>query len=86
MPCYCETVKNVTVSVPDSVYRAARIKAAEQGTSVSALVADYLRTLDDEAAEFQRLAALQRSIVDDIGSFRASDRLERAELHSRAVR
>ncbi|MFT4216141.1 MAG: hypothetical protein QM619_03025 [Micropruina sp.] len=79
-------MKNVTVSVPDSVYRSARIRAAERGTSVSALVADYLRTLADEAAEFQRLAALQHSITDGIGEFRAADRFQRDELHGRAVR
>jgi len=39
----CHTVANITVSVPDDVYRAARIRAAEQGSSVSALVAEYLR-------------------------------------------
>ena len=38
-------VKNITVAVDDETYRAARIRAAELGTSVSALVRDYLRTL-----------------------------------------
>jgi plasmid stability protein len=38
-------VKNITVSVPDDVHRAARIAAAEQGTSVSALVARHLEAL-----------------------------------------
>ena len=49
-------MKNITVSVPDDVYRAARIRAAERSSSVSAVVAEYLR-----------------------------DRLDRDEIHSRAV-
>ena len=38
-------MKNITVAVDDETYRAARIRAAELGTSVSALVRGYLRTL-----------------------------------------
>ncbi len=54
---YCEHVKNITVSVPDDVYRAARIAAAEQGTSVSAVVARYL----GELASGDARASQQRS-------------------------
>jgi plasmid stability protein len=79
-------VTNITVSVPDDVYRAARIRAAEQGSSVSALVAEYLRSLSEHEAEFVRLEAKQRRIQGQIERFRASDRLDRRELHGRAVR
>ncbi|MBA3305588.1 MAG: hypothetical protein H0U25_06640, partial [Thermoleophilaceae bacterium] len=40
-------MKNITVSVPEDVYRAARIRAAERGRSVSGLVADYLGSLSE---------------------------------------
>src|SRR5205823_634208 len=40
--CYCENMKNITVSLDDQTYRRARIKAAELDTSVSALVRKYL--------------------------------------------
>lgn len=76
---------NITVSVPDDVYRAARIRAAEQGSSVSAIVADYLRSLSGHEAEFARLTAQQRSVQDQIDRFSARDRLDREELHRRAV-
>lgn len=79
-------MKNITVSVPDDVYRKARIRAAERGSSVSALVGDYLRELTDQEAEFSRLEAQQRKVQAEIRHFRAGDRLERAELHDRAVR
>ncbi|MGH2852785.1 MAG: hypothetical protein ACRDLF_01140 [Solirubrobacteraceae bacterium] len=77
---------NITVSVPDDVYRAARIRAAEQGSSVSALVARYLRSLSEREVEFARLEAQQRRVQDRIDRFSASDRLDREELHGRAVR
>ncbi len=82
----CCTVTNITVSVPDDVYRAARIRAAEQGSSVSALVAEYLRSLSEREAEFERLEAEQRRIENQIDRFSARDRLDRDELHGRAVR
>jgi hypothetical protein len=79
-------VKNLTVSVPEDVYRAARIHAAEAGGSVSALVADYLRSLGEREAEFVSLEAQQNDVLDEIVSFRAGDRIGRDELHQRAVR
>jgi hypothetical protein len=84
--CYCETVKNITVSVPDDVYRSARIRAAERGSSVSALVAEYLRSLSDQEAGFARLEQEQQRVRAEIGRFRAGDRLERDRLHERALR
>ncbi|MFM2100109.1 MAG: hypothetical protein RLZZ366_1648 [Pseudomonadota bacterium] len=38
-------VKNVTIALDDEVHRLARIRAAEMGTSLSALVKDYLNGL-----------------------------------------
>ncbi len=79
-------MKNITVSVPDDVYRAARIRAAEEGRSVSGLVATYLRSLSDGATEFSRLEAQQRRIQGQIDHFRATDRLTRNEVHEREIR
>ncbi len=77
---------NITISVPEDVYRDARIRAAERGGSVSGLVADYLRSLSERATSFARLEAQQRSVQEQIAHFSAGDRLDRDELHSRAVR
>lgn len=79
-------MKNITVSVPDDVYRTARIRAAEQGSSVSAIVAAYLRSLSSGRAEFDRLEQQQRRIQRQIRRFRAGDRLDRDEVHARAIR
>jgi hypothetical protein len=84
--CYCATVKNLTVSLPDDVYRKARIAAAQRDTSVSALVVAYLERLSGRMDEFARLEALQSEIQAEIGHFRAADRLSRDEVHDRAVR
>lgn len=78
-------MKNITVSVSDDIYRAARIRAAELGKSVSALVAEYLSSLSEREAEFSRLEAKQRTVQNEIRRFRASDRLSRDEVHDRAV-
>jgi plasmid stability protein len=77
---------NITVSVPDEVYRAARIRAAEQGSSVSALVAGYLRSLSERAVEFARREAEQRRVQGEIVRFSARDRLDRDAVHERALR
>jgi plasmid stability protein len=79
-------MKNITVAVPDDVYRAARVLAAERGSSVSAIVTEYLRSLSGGGAEFARLEAQQRRIQRQIKRFRAADRVGRDEVHERAVR
>lgn len=84
--CYCESVKNITVSVSDEVYRNARIAAAQRDTSLSALVTGYLERLSWRMNEFARLEALQHEVQDEIAQFRAADRLSRDEVHDRAVR
>ena len=85
-PCYCESVKNLTVTVPDEVYRRARIRAAEEGTSVSSLVTDFLRTLSAEEERFARLEKLQSDVVRAAGPFSAGDRVARDDVHDRAIR
>lgn len=89
-----ETVamKNITVSIDDDTYRLSRIKAAESGTSVSALVRAYLVGLvQDHAPEtgFDRLRRLQDETLEAIrargGGVRAADDLPRRALHDRDV-
>ncbi len=76
-------MRNITVSVDDETYKRARIVAAEQDTSVSALVKTYLIQLATQESEFDRLKRLEQEIRDQILSFNASDRLTRDELHDR---
>ncbi len=79
-------MKNVTIAIPDEVYRQARILAAERGISLSALVAEYLRCASQRESEFARLEALQRQVQAEIERFSGADRLDRQEVHDRAIR
>jgi uncharacterized protein DUF6364 len=76
-------VRNVTVSLPDEVYRSAKIKAAERNTSLSALVRQFLQSLGEEEDEFRKLERLQEQAYSEIKRFRASTGLKREELHRR---
>ncbi len=80
-------MKNITVSVPEEVYRRARVKAAERDSSVSALVREFLRRLGDEESDFEKGKRLQDEVLATIRRFRAGDRLTRDAVHRRrAVR
>jgi hypothetical protein len=79
-------VKNITVSLPDDVYRRARMTAASRDTSVSALVREFLEALDAEG-DFARRVKLEREVLASVKRFRAGDRLKRDTIHERrAVR
>ena len=83
-------MKNITVSVDEEIYRRSRIKAAEVGTSVSALVRTYLIDLAEGGtpeSRFDRLRRLQDETLEAIrargGGPRAADNLPRETLHQR---
>lgn len=83
-------MKNITVAVDDDTYRLARIRAAEEGTSVSALVRDYLtdlnQTTDRDTLRQQMNEKRERLVADIIargGGLRSADNLSRDELHDR---
>lgn len=76
-------MKNITVSLPDEVYRRVRIRAAELDKSVSALVRELLLQVGEEESDFERRARLQDEILATIENFRAGDRLPRDSAHER---
>lgn len=79
-------MKNITVSIDEEIYRRARIKAAEQNSSVSALVRRFLVHLTTGESEDERRKRLQVETLAAIRaqqSFRAADRISRDELHDR---
>jgi hypothetical protein len=80
---YCVTVKNITVSVDDETYRRARMKAAEQSTSVSSLVKGFLIALASSESEAERLKRDERTLRARIRTFKVGDRVSRDELHAR---
>ena len=52
-------MKNVTIALDDDTHRKARIRAAELGTSLSALVKDYLSGLGQDAPAVSGLREMQ---------------------------
>jgi len=54
-------MKNITLKVDDATYHKARIRAAKSGTSVSAMVREFLNREDDEeiARENKRIESLK---------------------------
>ncbi len=77
-------MRNITVSVDDEVYRAARIVAAALDTSVSALVKAYLEQLATTETKTERLKRQEREIRARIADFTASRRLSREDAHDRS--
>ena len=76
-------MKNITVSLPEDLYRCARIHAAERDTSVSALVREFLMKLGSEESDFERRKRLQNEALASVKRFRAGDRLKRDAIHDR---
>lgn len=76
-------MKNITVSLPDEVYRRARVRAAERDTSVTALVREFLTKLAQGESDWEHGKRLQREVLASIRSFRAGDRLSREKVHQR---
>ncbi|RCW86340.1 hypothetical protein [Phyllobacterium bourgognense] len=79
-------MKNITVSVDDDIYRRARMKAAEQDTSVSALVRQFLSDIATIETEAERLRREEAALRASIKLFRAGDRVSRDKLHDRGLR
>ncbi len=54
-------MKNITLKVDDATYRKARIRAAQAGTSISAMVREFLTREDHEevARETKRIQAME---------------------------
>ena len=83
-------MKNITIAVEDDLYRAARIRAAEQSTSISAMFKSFLlRQAETEEGEtqFQRLqreeAELRAEMRAERRSLNPAHNLSREKLHIR---
>lgn len=76
-------MKNITVSVDEDTYRRARMKAAEQDTSVSALVKRFLTELASSESDYERLKREEKELRARIHGFSVRDRMSRDEAHER---
>lgn len=80
-------MKNITVTVDDDLYHRARIRAAEQRSTLSALVRAFLLTLVGEEPAFERMRREQNEAIARIRAahpgFSAANRLTRDEANAR---
>jgi len=75
---------NLTVTVDDDLLRRARIRALEMGTSVNAVLRDYLATYAGESPAADAMQALVRSAKKaKSGSGKAGRTWTREEAHER---
>jgi hypothetical protein len=74
------------LSIPDDIHRAAQLRSAECGNSISGLVTEHGRAVSERSGEFSRLDAQQQTVMGQIKRFSAGDRLDRDELHVRTTR
>lgn len=84
-------MKNITVKIDDETYSKARVRAAKKGTSVSAMVRDFLtRDLEVDDTEAMRVAALKKLYAE--ADARATPRTEplipltREEIYAERLR
>jgi hypothetical protein len=87
---HTKDMKNITISIDDDLYLQARMKAAEQSTSISALFKNFLIRLtvgESAESEFQRLAREEQELRAELRACRLGlkpeQNLSRAELHDR---
>lgn len=76
-------MKRITVTLDDDTYRRARIKAAAEDTSVSAVVREFLIDFAASETEFERLKREEQELRAQISTFRAADDLSRSEIQAR---
>ena len=73
--------------MPDDVYDAARLRAAEARTSVSALVREYLIRIAAQGSTYERLLDEQEALLTQIheraAGYDAAQRLRREDIHDR---
>jgi hypothetical protein len=76
--------RNITLTMPESLVRSARVLAAQRDTSVSALVADLLQQLMDDAADYDSIwAGEEAAMAAGIGMRVGDVTWARDDLHER---
>ena len=85
-------MKNITLKIDDETYRKARIRAAQEGTSISAMVKEFLvkQAGEEDEGENRRIAALDElyRIADERGQARQEPLkpLTRDEIYAERLR
>ena len=76
--------RNITLSLPDDLVRRAKVLAAQQDTSVSALVADLLRQATNQGSTYAPIwSEEERLMAEGVGLKVGEVTWSRDELHER---
>ncbi len=78
-------MKKIAVTLDDETYRKARIRTAELGASVSAVVRKYLTEFAEGELRFERLKRQEEAVLARIEGFSAADNLPRDALYDRKL-
>lgn len=76
-------MRHITITLDDDLDRRVRAKAAGCGTSVAAVLREFLVRWAGEETDFALLKRLQDETLPKIRNFRAADRLSRNAIHER---
>ncbi len=77
-------MRNVTITLDEEVYRAARLTAARHGQSLSALVRSLLSALDGSPLPYETKATRLFEVMDGAQTtYSAASRERREALHER---
>ena len=79
-------MKSITVSVSEDTCCRARVRAAELHASVSAVVRDFPITFSSEETDYERRKRIERSTIDSIRRFDATNLVPRDRVHDRNAR
>ncbi|WP_303546570.1 hypothetical protein [Sphingomonas natans] len=81
-------MKNVTVSLDEESFRRGRVKAAEMGKTLSAVVREFLTEFGTSETEQEQSRRKLRELFEEFDregiGISAGDRLSRDELYDRA--
>jgi hypothetical protein len=81
-PCYTGRVANLTLTIDDDLLRRARIRALERGTSVNALVREYVESFAGEGeAERGLREFLQTALSSPAGSGKGGRKWQRDDVY-----
>jgi plasmid stability protein len=79
-------MRNITVTLDDALIRRAKVRAAAEDSTVTAVVRRFLEAYANGEMVFEQLQAQEEAIfarLDRTTNFRGSDRLSRDDVHLR---
>jgi plasmid stability protein len=77
---------NLTLTIDDDILKRARIHALQRGTSVNALVREYLQSLAHDDSELEAIASGIDEIADGSDARRGSRRWSREDLYEQRLK